>query len=147
MARCYSCFRMPFLMRPCSKTFFGTHPSGSLVSARAQNENPGDTNSTCVSCIAEAYCYLICIISSPSQARSTPHIQTAVQTPRRVVSHTNRGPARHADGGRTSYAGFDADQWRGAVAPAGTSAAVVAKLNAQINQSLGSADMKARLLS
>ncbi len=38
-----------------------------------------------------------------------------------------------AEGG---YAGFDADQWYGIVAPAGTSAARVALLNAEINKAL-----------
>ncbi len=47
----------------------------------------------------------------------------------------------------SGYKDFEADQWYGVVAPAGTPAAVVAKLNAQINQSLNSPELKARLTS
>jgi tripartite-type tricarboxylate transporter receptor subunit TctC len=36
----------------------------------------------------------------------------------------------------SGYPGFDADQWYGIVAPAGTSAGVVARLNAEINKAL-----------
>jgi len=36
----------------------------------------------------------------------------------------------------SGYPGFDADQWYGIVAPAGTPAAVVARLNAEINKAL-----------
>ena len=36
----------------------------------------------------------------------------------------------------SGFPGFDADQWYGVVAPAGTSAAVVARLNAEINKAL-----------
>ena len=36
----------------------------------------------------------------------------------------------------SGYPGFDADQWYGVVAPAGTPAAVVARLNAEINKAL-----------
>jgi tripartite-type tricarboxylate transporter receptor subunit TctC len=45
----------------------------------------------------------------------------------------------------SGYAGFEADQWYGIVAPAGTPQAIVLKLNSQINQSLASNDLKARL--
>jgi len=45
----------------------------------------------------------------------------------------------------SGYKGFEADQWYGVVAPAGTPAAIVAKLNAQINQALDSPELKARL--
>lgn len=45
----------------------------------------------------------------------------------------------------SGYKGFEADQWYGVMAPAGTPAAVVAKLNAQINQALASPELKARL--
>jgi tripartite-type tricarboxylate transporter receptor subunit TctC len=37
----------------------------------------------------------------------------------------------------SGYPGFEADQWYGVVAPAGTPAAVVARLNAEINRALG----------
>ena len=42
---------------------------------------------------------------------------------------------------------FEADQWYGVVAPTGTPADIVRKLNAQINQSLNSPELKARLNS
>ncbi|MGA8785693.1 MAG: tripartite tricarboxylate transporter substrate binding protein [Polaromonas sp.] len=45
----------------------------------------------------------------------------------------------------SGYKGFEADQWYGVVAPAGTPREIVSKLNAQINQSLGSAELKTRL--
>ena len=45
------------------------------------------------------------------------------------------------------YKGFEADQWYGVVAPAGTSPEIVARLNGQINQSLGSVELKTRLAS
>ena len=45
----------------------------------------------------------------------------------------------------TGYKDFEADQWYGVVAPAGTPREIVMKLNAQINQSLGSAELKTRM--
>ena len=45
----------------------------------------------------------------------------------------------------TGIKGFEADQWYGVVAPAGTPRDVVAKLNAQINAALASPELKARL--
>ncbi|MES2191090.1 MAG: tripartite tricarboxylate transporter substrate binding protein [Pseudomonadota bacterium] len=45
------------------------------------------------------------------------------------------------------YRDFEADQWYGVVAPAGTPRDIVLKLNAQINQSLGSAELKTRMAS
>ena len=45
------------------------------------------------------------------------------------------------------YKDFEADQWYGVVAPAGTPREIVMKLNAQINQSLGSAELKTRMNS
>ncbi|WP_341894720.1 tripartite tricarboxylate transporter substrate binding protein [Ferrovibrio terrae] len=45
----------------------------------------------------------------------------------------------------SGYAGFDADQWYGIVAPAGTPAAVIARLNATINSALLSPQLQARL--
>lgn len=45
------------------------------------------------------------------------------------------------------YEGFEADQWYGVVAPAGTPRDIVLKLNAQINQSLESAELKTRMTS
>lgn len=43
------------------------------------------------------------------------------------------------------YKNFEADQWYGVVAPAGTPREIVARLNAQINLSLNSAELKTRL--
>ena len=45
----------------------------------------------------------------------------------------------------TGYPNFEADQWYGVVAPADTPREIVKKLNAQINQSLASADLKTRM--
>ncbi len=45
------------------------------------------------------------------------------------------------------YKDFEADQWYGVVAPAGTPREIVTKLNAQINLALGSPELKARLTS
>lgn len=42
---------------------------------------------------------------------------------------------------------FEADQWYGVVAPAGTPADIVRKLNTQINQSLNAAELKTRMNS
>ncbi|MEO6973922.1 MAG: tripartite tricarboxylate transporter substrate binding protein [Rhodoferax sp.] len=47
----------------------------------------------------------------------------------------------------SGYPGFEADQWYGVVAPAGTPADIVAKLNTQINLALDSPELKARLTS
>jgi tripartite-type tricarboxylate transporter receptor subunit TctC len=47
----------------------------------------------------------------------------------------------------SGYPGFEADQWYGVVAPAGTPADIVGRLNVLINQALGSAELKARLQS
>jgi tripartite-type tricarboxylate transporter receptor subunit TctC len=50
-----------------------------------------------------------------------------------------------AESGLPDLANFEADQWYGIVAPAGTPAAVVHKLNAQINASLRSVEIMQRL--
>lgn len=47
----------------------------------------------------------------------------------------------------SGYPGFEADQWYGLVAPAGTPHEVVLKLNAQVNQALNSSELKSRLES
>lgn len=47
----------------------------------------------------------------------------------------------------SGYKDFEADQWYGVVAPAGTPREIVAKLNAQINQALNSVELKTRLNS
>lgn len=43
------------------------------------------------------------------------------------------------------FSGFEADQWYGVTAPAGTPITIINKLNAQINQALGSPELRARL--
>ena len=45
----------------------------------------------------------------------------------------------------SGYKDFEADQWYGVVAPAGTPAAIVAKLNTQINLALNTPELKTRL--
>jgi tripartite-type tricarboxylate transporter receptor subunit TctC len=45
----------------------------------------------------------------------------------------------------SGYPGFDADQWYGIVAPAGTPAALVAQLNAEINKALRLPDVAQQL--
>lgn len=50
-----------------------------------------------------------------------------------------------AESGVKGLAGFEADQWYGVVAPAGTPPAIVQKLNQLINASLSASDVSARL--
>jgi tripartite-type tricarboxylate transporter receptor subunit TctC len=45
----------------------------------------------------------------------------------------------------SGYKDFEADQWYGVVAPAGTPREVISKLNAQINAALNTPELKARL--
>ena len=45
----------------------------------------------------------------------------------------------------SGYLGFEADQWYGLVAPAGTPTAVVARLNAEVNKALMLADVAQQL--
>jgi tripartite-type tricarboxylate transporter receptor subunit TctC len=45
----------------------------------------------------------------------------------------------------SGYAGFEADQWYGIVGPAGIDAAVVARLNAEINKAMDSKELRERL--
>jgi tripartite-type tricarboxylate transporter receptor subunit TctC len=45
----------------------------------------------------------------------------------------------------SGYPGFEADQWYGIVAPAGTPPAVVARLNAEINKALALPDVAQQL--
>ncbi|MFD0668726.1 Bug family tripartite tricarboxylate transporter substrate binding protein [Ramlibacter sp. MAHUQ-53] len=66
-------------------------------------------------------------VSSPKRLDSLPDLPTVAET------------------GLPGLAGFEADQWYGIVAPAGTPAAVVARLNAQVNQALSSPEVAARL--
>jgi tripartite-type tricarboxylate transporter receptor subunit TctC len=63
-------------------------------------------------------------VSSPTRLAALPDVPTVAES---------------------GYKDFEADQWYGVVAPAGTPRDVVAKLNAQINQALASPDMKTRL--
>jgi tripartite-type tricarboxylate transporter receptor subunit TctC len=50
-----------------------------------------------------------------------------------------------AESGVPGTQDFEADQWYGVVAPAATPAPIVAAINQQINRSLGSAEVRARL--
>jgi tripartite-type tricarboxylate transporter receptor subunit TctC len=69
----------------------------------------------------------------------------AVSSPHRLASLPQLPTV--AESGMKELAGFEADQWYGIVAPAGTPAAVVARLNAQINASLQAPVLKAHLQS
>ena len=64
-----------------------------------------------------------------------------------AVSSTQRLPAlpNVPTVAESGYAGFEADQWYGIVAPAGTPAALVAKLNAEINKALALPDVAQQL--
>jgi tripartite-type tricarboxylate transporter receptor subunit TctC len=64
----------------------------------------------------------------------------AVSSPKRVDALPDLPTVAEA-----GYKDFEADQWYGVVAPAGTPADVVAKLNTQINQALNSNELKTRL--
>ena len=45
----------------------------------------------------------------------------------------------------SGYKGFEASTWYGLLAPAGTPAAVVARLNAEVNRALGTPEVRQRL--
>ena len=64
----------------------------------------------------------------------------AVTSPQRLANFPNV-PTVAEQG----YPGFDAATWSGLVAPAGTPAAVINKLNAEANKALSSTEMKAKL--
>ena len=64
----------------------------------------------------------------------------AVSSPQRIDALPNVPTVAEA-----GYKGFEADQWYGVVAPAGTPAEIVRKLNAQINLSLNAPELKNRL--
>jgi len=64
----------------------------------------------------------------------------AVSSPQRVSALPDLPTVAEA-----GYKGFEADQWYGVVAPAGTPPDIVTKLNSQINLSLASAELKTRL--
>ncbi|MFI5445337.1 Bug family tripartite tricarboxylate transporter substrate binding protein [Polaromonas sp. UC242_47] len=63
-------------------------------------------------------------VSSPQRLAALPDVPTVAES---------------------GYKGFEADQWYGIVAPAGTPREIVLKLNTQINQALASSELKARL--
>ena len=63
-------------------------------------------------------------VSSPQRIANLPDVPTVAES---------------------GYPGFEADQWYGVVAPAGTPAAVVARLNAEINKALALPDVAQQL--
>ena len=65
-------------------------------------------------------------VSSPQRVKAVPDLPTVAEN---------------------GFPGFEADQWYGVVAPAGTPPAIVAKLNKQINDSLNSPEISKRLAS
>ena len=69
----------------------------------------------------------------------------AVSSPKRIDGLSDIPTV--AESGVPGTAGFEADQWYGIVAPAGTPAPIVARLNAQINVALNSPEVVARLRS
>jgi tripartite-type tricarboxylate transporter receptor subunit TctC len=75
-----------------------------------------------------------------------PHIRSgrlralAVSSPKRLPSLPDVPTVAES-----GFAGFEADQWYGVVAPAGTPAAVVARLNAEINKALVQTDVAQQL--
>jgi tripartite-type tricarboxylate transporter receptor subunit TctC len=78
-----------------------------------------------------------------------PHIKSGRMRPL-AVSSTHRLPALPdvptvAESGIPGTRDFEADQWYGLVAPAGTPAAIVATLNEHVNKALSSPDVRARL--
>ncbi len=66
----------------------------------------------------------------------------AVSSPKRIEAFPDVPTVAES-----GYAGFEADQWYGVVAPAGTPHDIVLKLNTQINAALNSPELKARLNS
>ncbi|MBC5783822.1 tripartite tricarboxylate transporter substrate binding protein [Ramlibacter sp. USB13] len=78
-----------------------------------------------------------------------PHIRAgkmralAVSSPKRLAVLPDVPTV--AESGLPGTKGFEADQWYGIVAPAGTPADVVARLNQDINKALGSEEVRTRL--
>lgn len=78
-----------------------------------------------------------------------PHIRSgrmhalAVSSPKRLALLPDVPTV--AESGVAGTKGFEADQWYGLVAPAGTPAEVVALLNQQVNKALASEEVRARL--
>ena len=75
-----------------------------------------------------------------------PHVKAgrlralAVSSPQRIAALPDVPTVAES-----GLAGFEADQWYGVVAPAGTPAAVVARLNAEINKALALPDVAQQL--
>ena len=65
----------------------------------------------------------------------------AVSSPKRLDALPDLPTVAEA----TGLKDFEADQWYGVVAPAGTPREVISKLNAQINAALNTPELKARL--
>ena len=65
-------------------------------------------------------------VSSPHRVKAVPDLPTVAES---------------------GFPGFEADQWYGVVAPAGTPPEIIAKLNQQINKSLSSVEIASRLES
>jgi tripartite-type tricarboxylate transporter receptor subunit TctC len=78
-------------------------------------------------------------------AKSGKLVALAVSSPQRIPSAPELPTI--AETGLPGLAGFEADQWYGIVAPAGTPEAIVRKLNAQVNSSLNSPEILALLQS
>jgi tripartite-type tricarboxylate transporter receptor subunit TctC len=78
-----------------------------------------------------------------------PHVRAgklralAVSSPKRLALLPDVPTV--AESGVTGTKGFEADQWYGLVAPAGTPAEVVALLNQHVNKALASEEVRARL--
>jgi tripartite-type tricarboxylate transporter receptor subunit TctC len=76
------------------------------------------------------------------QIRSGQLRALAVSSPQRLDALPDLPTVAEAD-----VPGFEADQWYGVVAPAGTPRDIVLRLNRQINEALASAALKTRLAS
>jgi tripartite-type tricarboxylate transporter receptor subunit TctC len=70
-------------------------------------------------------------VSSPTRLAALPEVPTVAES--------------SSVKGLGDLKGFEADQWYGVVAPAGTPRDIVLKLNAQINQALNTPELKTRL--
>jgi tripartite-type tricarboxylate transporter receptor subunit TctC len=77
-----------------------------------------------------------------SQIRNGQLRALAVSSPQRLPALPDLPTVAEA-----GYRDFEADQWYGVVAPAGTPREIVAKLNTQINLALNAPELKARLTS
>jgi tripartite-type tricarboxylate transporter receptor subunit TctC len=77
-----------------------------------------------------------------SQIRNGQLRALAVSSPQRLPALPDLPTVAEA-----GYRDFEADQWYGVVAPAGTPRDVITRLNTQINLSLNSPELKARLSS